>query len=243
MSGGRVRQIGLVVALWAAVLGPQGWGRDSKASRAYRKGDYERAAEGYRAAMSRGVPSARLEYNLGTTLFQLDEPEGARRLLESALRGQEIELRARAFYNLGNVLAQSGEGSEANLSAAVEAYRRSLLLDPDRDDVRWNLELALDRLEQLRDTQRPLSGSGQQPDERPQPGSGEEPRPEAGAGAEPLPLPGETERREGAADEVGEPPFPLELADQILRAVEERERRLQREKLRRQPRRTRGPDW
>jgi hypothetical protein len=71
-------------------------------------------------------------------------------------------------------------------------------------------------------------------------GGGEQQQPrEGGSGAE-YPQEGEpSERDYGAADE----PLSQELAEQILRAVEENERGLQREKMRSQRKRVRGPDW
>jgi Ca-activated chloride channel family protein len=240
MSGVSVQRLGLGLLLSAAVLGFQAWGQGERGNRAYRSGDYEKAEERYRAALRRAGPDERLQYNLGTTLFQLGQSPEARLLLESALTAQSPELRARAFYNLGNVLAQSGTASEVNLPAAIEAYRRSLLLEPGRDDVRWNYELALQRLERLEQSRQPLAGSGEQPQEA---GAGEDQQPQAGAGQAPLPEPGAADLERDAAGDPRDSPFPLELAEQILRAVEERERALQREKLRRQPRRTMGPDW
>jgi hypothetical protein len=119
-----------------------------------------------------------------------------------------------------------------------------LLLDPSNEDARWNIELAMLRLQELERTRQPLAGSGQQGEAPPQPpGAGDEQRPREGAGPTPLPQPGESERPSGAAGDLAAPPFPLELAEQILRAVEERERSLQREKLRRQRTQTAGPEW
>lgn len=233
--------LGLALTL---VLGFRFWGQEPGGNRAYRDGDYSKAIERYRAALIRGASTPRLEYNLGTALFQVGELEEAQRFLGSALRAQDPELRASAFYNLGVVLTQSGSDSADNLRAAVEAFRRSLLLDPHDQDARWNLELAMRRLRELDQTSQPLAASGEQGEAPPQPpGAGDEQLPREGEGSEPLPQPGETEQPGGALEDLAEPPFPLELAEQILRAVEERERSLQREKLRRQRRRVSGPEW
>lgn len=240
VSGG----LALLIALTAILLGFRFWGQEPGGNRAYRDGDYLKAVERYRAALVRGATTPRLEYNLGTALFQVGEAQDAQRLLESALRAQAPELRAHAFYNLGVVLTRSGATSAENLRAAVAAYRRSLLLDPHNEDARWNIELAMRRLQELEQTSRPLAGSGQQGQAPPQPpGAGDEQFPREGEGVAQLPQPGETERPSGAAEDLAEPPFPLELAEQILRAVEERERSLQREKLRRQRTRASGPEW
>jgi Ca-activated chloride channel family protein len=241
MNRAAPRSVALSIVLTSFLLGFSFLGQEPGGNRAYRDGDYSKAVERYMAVLIRGASTPRLEYNLGTALFQVGEGQDAQRLLESALRAQSPELRAHAFYNLGNVLTQSGSASAETTRAAIEAYRRSLLLDPHNEDARWNIELAMRRLQEM---EQPLAGSGQQGQARPQPpGAGDERRPRQGEGAAPLPQPGQTERPSGAADDLAEPPFPLELAEQILRAVEERERSLQREKLRRQRRRASGPEW
>jgi tetratricopeptide (TPR) repeat protein len=226
-------------------LGARFLAQEESGNRAYRRGDYAAAAERYREALARSELSPRLQYNLGTALLRLDQPEAVERLVE-ALAAQSPELRARAFYNLGNALAQESSGEQPGaegLRAAIEAYRRSLLLDPGPDDVRWNLELAMQRLEEA-EQRAQMQGPEQRPDATPEgEGSGAEPQPQPGGDESTFPGASETRRPQGAAADALDEPLPRELAEQILRAVEERERALQREKLRQQRRRTRGPDW
>ncbi len=245
MRGTTLRGFVLGVTL-VAISGFQFWGGEARGNRAYRKGEYLRAVERYRTIMSRRGATPRLDYNLGTALLRLGESQEARELLAAALREQSPELRARAFFNLGNALARGTPGqmtSADDLRAGVEAYRRSLLLEPNREDTRWNLELAMRRLEDLERNPPPLSGSGDQQDAPPRDGIGEDDREQQGGEDATFPQPGESERQQSIAPDMAEPPFPLELAEQILRAVEERERSLQREKLKRQRTRGRGPDW
>jgi tetratricopeptide (TPR) repeat protein len=234
--------LGVLVALFALGLRP--WTQEPGGNRAYRKGDYARAVERYRAVMARRGAEPRLNYNLGTALLQLGESDLAHERLSHALDARSPELRARVFYNLGNALIRrTGARDAGNLRAAIDAYRRSLLLDPTRDDARWNLELAWRRLEQLESSQPsstdpespPVSPAGEPGDV--QEGLRGEPSPSGAAGSGSRLL---NERAEGGAADV---PLTRELAEQILRAVEERERALQRDKLRRERRQTRGPDW
>ena len=243
-----MRVLTLALLLGFAVLGLRALAQEEGGNRAYRRGDYGKAVDRYREAVARSGGSPRLQYNLGTALFRLDRSAEARKRLMEALEAQAPELRARAFYNLGNALARDPEGGTASaeeLRAAIDAYRRSLLLDPGRDDARWNLELAMRWLEE-RQRNPPLQPPQQRPDVTPQgEGSGAEPRPQEGSGRPAFPRAGDArgpEETEGTLD-ASEAPFPRELAEQILRAVEGQERSLQREKLRRQRQRTRGPDW
>src|SRR4029079_12787248 len=47
-------------------------------------------------------------------------------------------LKAQAFYNLGNAFLKKEKFKEA-----VEAYKRTLALDPRDQRAKWNLEIAL----------------------------------------------------------------------------------------------------
>ncbi len=236
----------LVLVLPIAALGFRLLAQEPAGNRAYRGGDYPTAVERYREALARrSLP--RIEYNLGTALLRLGEWESAGRRLSAALQAQSPELRARAFYNLGNAEARAGQeegvGREA-LRAAIDAYRRALLLDPGGEDARWNLELAQRRLAEL-------ERSGPSSPEADDLGAGAEGSEDRDAGGRPLDAgsapdrerPVERESRDAGAAAAPDAPLPLELAEQILRAVEERERGLQRDKLRRQRGRARGPDW
>lgn len=235
----------LAASLVLLALGARPSGQEPSGNRAYRDGDYARAVERYREARANREANPRLSYNLGTALLRLGEADLAYERLIESLDAQSPELRARAFYNLGNALIQRGgpQNSEA-LRGAIEAYRRSLLLDPASEDARWNLELASRRLELQESSQPPLTEPDQEQSATPSGDPGEEregrqgqPSTAGGEGSGGSSLDEKAER--GSADSA----LPRDLAEQILRAVEERERGLQREKMRTERRRTRGPDW
>ena len=235
----------IVLLLAMLALGLRPWGQEPGGNRAYRKGDYARAVERYRAVMARKGADPRLSYNLGTALLRLGETDLAHERLSESLEARSPELRARVFYNLGNALiGRSGARDAEDLRAAIDAYRRSLLLDPTRADARWNLELASRRLEQLESSQSSLTGPEQDPAVTPAGEPGDEQEglrgEQSGSGAAGS---GSRLMDERADRGSAESALTQELAEQILRAVEERERGLQRDKLRRERRQARGPDW
>lgn len=239
----------LILALLVVLVGFQIGSQEERGNRAYRGGEYREAIERYRAAQERGRDTPRLHYNLGTTLLEIGELEDAGEQLAEALQGHDPELRAQAFYNLGNVAARSAGGggdprATERLAAAIRAYKRSLLLQPGREDARWNLELALQRLQRLQDQQASREGEGSQPLEQPdQPGGQERVQPGRQGQQPPAARPG-PERLPPQSRDSDVAPLAPNLAEQILRAVEEQERGLQREKLRGQnPARRTGPDW
>lgn len=234
----------LAAALVAFALGSPPWSQEPSGNRAYRAGEYARAVERYREARASREVDPRLSYNLGTALLRLGEPDLAYERLIESLDARSPELRARAFYNLGNALiARAGADDAGALRAALDAYRRSLLLDPMRDDARWNLELAARRLKELESGQPPQT----EPEREPAAPAGDPGAEQEGQRGEPSTSgaagSGGRELDERAESGSAESALPRELAEQILRAVEERERGLQREKMRRERRQARGPDW
>lgn len=236
-----------LVLLLTALLGAGFAVQEEKGNRAHRKMEYADAVSRYRQALPKGG-TPRLHYNLGTSLLRLGESEEARGELAEALQAQDPDLRLRAFYNLGNAYAADAtDDAQATerARATVDAYRRALQLDPGNQDAKWNLELALRRLEELENRQS-MAGPQEQP-QQPQQGEagGEEQRePREGQTPPGAPQPGQVPPEPPPQADSDSRPLPRELAEQILRAVEERERGLQREKLRRRStQRASGPDW
>ena len=106
-----------------------------------------------------------LSYNAGNTLHRLESYERAVAETQRALPPTDTELGANTYYALGNHLLALEE-----LEQAYEAYRSSLLLDPDDEDAKHNLELTLARLL-----------AQQQQEQQQQPGEGESGEGEEGA--------------------------------------------------------------
>ena len=118
--------------------------------RHYARGEYGEAYEAFRQALA-GDSTARLEYNLGAALYRLERYEEAAHAFRAAARRAETPpQRQRALYNLGNAMVRAAEDrpTEAEpLLSAVAAYEQALALEPADADAKWNLELALKRLD------------------------------------------------------------------------------------------------
>jgi Ca-activated chloride channel homolog len=218
-----------------------GIGDLERGNRLYRDGRYEEAVAAYQQVIASGRATPDVQYNLGTALLALGRYEEAQRHFETALQGVQPELRQRTFYNLGNRFLQEGRGEGdlqrqgALLDAAIEAYRSALRMTPGDPDAKWNLELALrdrDRNEQqqsMPQQQDPQSGGGddQQQQER---AEGQ------GSGSDASQGPSGSGADAGASME--QQPMSQAEADRILSAIEQDERELTREKLRRGQRTT-----
>lgn len=173
-------------------------------------GDPAAALEAFETAGRLAPEDPRVLFNLGTGRLLGDHGDAVG-ALEAALRvGEEgregapppvpgsgaalpLELRQRAFYNLGGARLAADDPA-----GAVSAYEEALRLDPSDADAKHNLELALRRLEEqrlrLRSPQEAPGG------DRP----GEEAPSEEGGGTDPEPPPEEGD--EGGRDPGAEGP-------------------------------------
>jgi tetratricopeptide (TPR) repeat protein len=77
-------------------------------------------------------------FNRGNALYGLSRFEEAAQEFLRATEAKIPGLKAQAFYNLGNSFFKGNKFGEA-----IEAYKRSLQLDPADVRAKWNLEIAL----------------------------------------------------------------------------------------------------
>ncbi|MCS7035101.1 MAG: tetratricopeptide repeat protein [Saprospiraceae bacterium] len=106
--------------------------------RLYQEGQYTRAeAEFLRAGENDPIAL----YNAGNAAYQQGRYERAAQLFQKAA-AISSEIRADALYNAGNAYLRMGSPAEA-----IEAYRRSLRLQPAQPDAKRNLQIALNLLQ------------------------------------------------------------------------------------------------
>ena len=127
----------------------------------YETGEHEEALESYleaeRVDSTHSVP----QFNAGDALFRLGKfPEGARKFLNSAASPTD-SIAAMSYYNLGNSMFKGGD-----LERAAEAYKRSLLIDPDDEDAKYNLELAMKRMEEQEQESQQEQDEKEQPEDK-----------------------------------------------------------------------------
>jgi tetratricopeptide (TPR) repeat protein len=225
---------------WMMIVGAAaliGGGVLADAERAYRRGDYQAAAQGYGRALAEGDSSALVRYNLGTALLRLGRHDEARAHLEAAARARALaDIRFCAEYNAGSADLQpvaSGrvppEQRRERLTRAIRHYRGALLINPGDADAKWNLELA-NRL--LRE-EAGGGGGGDEKNESPGGGGGQNP-----------PSPATPQPQPSSADEGAGRPMTREQAERILAGAEAREQRIQRRQLKQDQNRIHGVrDW
>ncbi len=224
-----------------------GWGIGDveRGNRLFRAGKYEEAVRVYQEVIKAGEAPAYVHYNLGTALLKLGRYAEAQPYLQAATRGTDAEVKQRAQYNLGNrylEAARKGDAGEETtqlLDAAVESYKHALRLNPNDFDAKWNLELAL--REREKQSQSPQGGANEQ---RPRSQSEDEAPASGGGGGSNT----NQNQPSGQGNQRGQNyeqrPMSQEEADRVLSAVEQDERELTREKLKKGQRRTPvSRDW
>ena len=83
-------------------------------------------------------------YNLGRTLMETDDLEGASSAFQQAIASSEnSELKSNAWYNTGNIALQSQDPE-----AAVNAYKSALRNSSTNNEARHNLAIANKMLQQ-----------------------------------------------------------------------------------------------
>ncbi len=143
----KIRVCGFLVLVLPALMGLDLWRASNKnverGNAKLRQGQAKAALELYDKALAEdGLADqqsrAAAEFNRGAALAALKQNDEASQAFLEATKSKDVSLRARAFYNLGNTFFQGEKFAEA-----VEAYKRSLVLDSRNADAKWNLELAL----------------------------------------------------------------------------------------------------
>lgn len=101
-------------------------------------------------------------YNDGTAAYNDGDFAKASESLRSSLRTPDLSLQQKSYYNLGNTLYRTGQGTlekepEATIKSweeAIKAYADALALDPADEDASFNKALVEKKLEELKKQQK-----------------------------------------------------------------------------------------
>lgn len=154
---GRRRMQPVLAVLVALVV--LGMGRSAKPREHYEEGRYAEALSAWRHADQSPDAEPEDAYNRASAAYRLGEfREAAASYAVAARTAREVEHSADSWYNAGNARYRIAEAkaperdpTEESVKfwdTTVEAYRESLLLDPEDVDAKHNLELALRRRDQ-----------------------------------------------------------------------------------------------
>jgi Ca-activated chloride channel family protein len=175
----------------------------TEAERLYGAGRFQEAYDAFHRLAEKEGPSPTLSYDMGNSLYRMGRYDTAVGSYREAL-ADSSGIRAESAFNLGNSLFKAAESrpeGRDDLRRAVTAYEDALVLAPRDADAKWNLELALRRLQQEEQQQARGGGGG---------GGG-------GGSGQQQASEGEGERREGGGEQgarKGPSPSQGEAADQ-----------------------------
>jgi Ca-activated chloride channel homolog len=122
-----------------------------KGERLYASGDFAGSAKALDRALAADTTPVRA-YNAGNAYYRMRRYEDAAVRYRLAAAGPPT-VRQPSVFNLGNSLVRAAEEAPERgqlLLDAIAAYEEALRLDPTDHDAKWNLELALKRLEEDR---------------------------------------------------------------------------------------------
>ena len=121
-----------------------------KGNDAYHQKEYEKAAGEYKKVLAADPTNNTAQYNLGNAQYRNQNTEEALAAYDIALANARTKAeKAGILYNKGVVLQQN-----KRLPECVEAYKKSLKLNPADEDTRQNLQKALQQLKQQQQQQK-----------------------------------------------------------------------------------------
>ena len=113
-------------------------------NKAYTENNFELAEKDYRKALKSQANNSIANYNLGNALFRKDNTEEAVKQFDNAIQNtSDNKLKQQAFYNKGVTYQKAKK-----LPEAILAYKNALILNPNDEDARQNLQRALKQQEE-----------------------------------------------------------------------------------------------
>jgi Ca-activated chloride channel family protein len=182
-----------------------------------RGGKYEEAVRKYQDALVLEPDNVRIHYNMGRALYRMNKPAEAAAEFQLGLLSKARRLRARSLYNIGNC-----QFRQKGLDAAIASYTQALMLDPNDQQAKQNLEYCWKMKDQPKQQKSDSTGTKPPQNQPPQ----EQQQPE----------------RQQAQARKGE--ISREQAERMLQALQSKER----EDLKKQPKPPKQPgaggkDW
>lgn len=135
-----------------------------KGNDAYRKGDYKVAADEYGKALAKDPTNQTAKFNLGNTqLKQKNMADAAKQYDDIINKTTDINLRSKAYYNKGLALVR-----QQNIDEAIQAFKQALSLNPNDNEIRDNLQKALNEKRQQDQQKQPQQKQQKKDQPKPQ---------------------------------------------------------------------------
>jgi Ca-activated chloride channel family protein len=150
VSEKRKSRIKNVIAVFIfMVLGSSSFAQNSKdeifkGNKAYKENNLPAAESAYREVLKKDENNDVANYNLGNVLYKKEDAEEAAKYFDEAIKNtNDNQLKQKAFYNKGVAYQKAKK-----LPECIVAYKNALMLNPNDEDARQNLERALKQQQQ-----------------------------------------------------------------------------------------------
>lgn len=107
----------------------------------YTEEKYDEALNKYIDAQVHSPESPLLKFNIGDAQYKKAKYEEAIKEFEASLSSEDVLKQAQSYYNMGNSLYRLNK-----LPEAIAAYKKSLELNPNDEDAKYNLEFVRKKL-------------------------------------------------------------------------------------------------
>ncbi|EQB64195.1 MAG: BatB protein [candidate division Zixibacteria bacterium RBG-1] len=249
---GNLAKVGATTLLFLLALGGLAWGDpysslNNKGNQMYKKGDFQKALDFYNQAGIEKPDSPEIRYNLGNSLHQQKQWEGALQNYQKSLQGTPDMNQAQIYYNLGNTFYRLDKYPEA-----IEAYKKCLEINPNDEDAKYNLEYTKKKLQEKKNQQKQPQSKNQQNKDKPKQNQqaqapddkNQKKNPQNREEQKQNPQPPEQQNQQQLAQK---PPGGMskEEADRILDALQDKERdnKKKNRKIFKTPKSFTGKDW
>jgi tetratricopeptide (TPR) repeat protein len=150
MSGALVPTILLFFfILFTGSLHAQDWRQLHKeGKKAYTEGKYQEAYDHFVNAQRIAPEDIDLSKDIGTAAYRKGEFDKAETIFSNSTGSENKDLDAKKWHNIGN-----SQMKQKNYAEAIESYKKSLRLNPNNRETRYNYAEAKRRLELQQDQQ------------------------------------------------------------------------------------------
>lgn len=139
----------LAIALLIAACSPSAEKLNGEGNQAFLEEAYQDALAAYQGAQIENPELAEPYYNAANALYREGNYEAALEQLQHALSfAGDDRLAENSLYNIGNNFFNAQD-----LQNAIEAYKQALLIDPEDQEAKYNLELALQQQQEQQQEQ------------------------------------------------------------------------------------------
>lgn len=130
----------------------------------YKAGKYDQAQPEYEKAITQNPNNAVGRFNLGNAQFRKEDFAASEKNYEEAAADSKTDdIKQKSLYNKGVSLTK-----QKKLQESIDAYKKSLRLNPQDQDTRYNLEKALAELKKQNEAEDKKQQQQQQQDQKKQ---------------------------------------------------------------------------